>query len=313
MLMVMETEKLKQRLISEYEGEKIEDFHGAEEIQTDKGPVLTIKSEKKIKFRVRSPEKALNNIISDLKLIRGIGPYTEKKLKKQGFKTIEDLKEHLIYQYEAIELIKILESCDAKKICDRICLRLPRSHPLVLCTSGFSDVEDFLFLDIETLGLKNQPIILLGEAKISNSKIEVNQHLSRNLKEEPAVLSRFLSNIGEEDVFVTFNGSNFDIPYIKDRLINYQMNRNLERHHLDLLHFSRRFWGHKLPNCRLNTLERHLLEIERDDDVPSGLVPDFYLTYRKHNNIGPLIPIIEHNKQDIITLAKILARLHEQL
>lgn len=91
------------------------------------------------------------------------------------------------------------------------------------------------------------------------------------------------------------------------------MKSNLDRHHLDLLHFSRRFWGQKLPNCRLNTIERHLFGMEREDDVPSALVPDFYLTYRKKNNIGPLIPIIEHNRQDIITLARILSKLYGKL
>jgi len=53
--------------------------------------------------------------------------------------------------------------------------------------------------------------------------------------------------------------------------------------------------------------------MEREDDVPSALVPDLYLTYRKKNNIGPLIPIIEHNRQDIITLARILSKLYGEL
>jgi uncharacterized protein YprB with RNaseH-like and TPR domain len=67
-----------------------------------------------------------------------------------------------------------------------------------------------------------------------------------------------------------------------------------------------------LPNCKLTTIEKHLFGIEREDDIPSGLVPEFYKIYTKTNNIGPLIPIIEHNRQDIITLAKIFSKLHEE-
>ncbi|MBM4241612.1 MAG: hypothetical protein FJ150_08140 [Euryarchaeota archaeon] len=73
-----------------------------------------------------------------------------------------DLEEHPQYGPEATELMEILESSDAKRITERICRRLPRSHHLVLSTSSYSAVEDFRFLDIETLGLKNQAIIILG-------------------------------------------------------------------------------------------------------------------------------------------------------
>jgi len=163
------------------------------------------------------------------------------------------------------------------------------------------------------MGLRNQPIILLGQSKITGGKIEVDQHLSRNIQEERAVLAGFISFLNENHVFVTFNGVNFDVPFIKDRLIYYHMPKNLDRHHLDLLHFSRHFWGQKLPNCRLNTVERHILGMKREDDVPSAMVPEFYRTYRQKNNIGPLIPIIEHNRQDMITLARILSRLYEEL
>ena len=60
------------------------------------------------------------------------------------------------------------------------------------------------------------------------------------------------------------------------------------------------------------TLEKYLLDIERIDDVPNTLVPDFYETYLKTENPGPLIPIIDHNKQDLISLASIFSRLWDE-
>lgn len=44
--------------------------------------------------------------------------------------------------------------------------------------------------------------------------------------------------------------------------------------------------------------------IERCDDVPSSKVPEFYRSYHETGNIGPLIPILEHNREDVVTLAK---------
>ncbi len=51
--------------------------------------------------------------------------------------------------------------------------------------------------------------------------------------------------------------------------------------------------------------------MERESDVPSSQVPDFYKTYMKTGNIGPLIPIVEHNREDVVTLARLLSKLQE--
>ncbi|MHA1146538.1 MAG: ribonuclease H-like domain-containing protein, partial [Candidatus Helarchaeota archaeon] len=79
----------------------------------------------------------------------------------------------------------------------------------------------------------------------------------------------------------------------------------------DLLHFSRRAWKDMLPNCKLSTLETCLLGLEREIDLPSALVPEFYETYSKEQNPGPLVPIVEHNKQDLISLVCIFSKLRE--
>jgi len=162
------------------------------------------------------------------------------------------------------------------------------------------------------MGLFNRPIILFGVATISEDQISINQYLLRDIKEEPAALMGFLSNLNKDSVFITFNGRTFDIPYVKERLAYYRIRKNIEKPHFDILHFSRRAWRERVPNCKLTTIEKYLLGIERKDDVPSALVPDFYETYMRKKNVGPLIPIIEHNKQDLVTLANIFSKLHEE-
>jgi len=64
-----------------------------------------------------------------------------------------------------------------------------------------------------------------------------------------------------------------------------------------------------LPSCRLGSLETAVLHITRTDDLPSAMVPEFYETYMRTGNPGPLIPIVEHNRQDIISLARLFALL----
>lgn len=167
-----------------------------------------------------------------------------------------------------------------------------------------------IILDIETLGFRSVPIILIGLAYIRDNNVIVDQYLPRNTKEEPAILKAFVDRLIENDTIITFNGNRFDIPFIADRLSHHKIEGSLyDKTHYDALPMSRSAWKAKLPNCKLGTLEKHILGIERDDDVPSRSVPDFYRTYIRHNNVGPLIPIIDHNKQDLITLAKIYSRL----
>jgi uncharacterized protein YprB with RNaseH-like and TPR domain len=169
-----------------------------------------------------------------------------------------------------------------------------------------------IIFDIETLGFSSVPIILIGLAHIKNDNILIDQYLSRDTKEEPAMLTAFLDQFRESDTIITFNGARFDIPFIEERLSFHKIEESLyNKIHHDALPLSRYAWKKKLPNCKLGTLEKHILGIERRDDVPSRSVPDFYRTYIRHKNVGPLIPIIGHNKQDLITLARIFSKLRE--
>lgn len=304
--------KLKKRLLSTYEGRDFTETFNGNELTTEWGSCYSIENRSRLKFNTLSIEKAREKIISDLKLLNGIGEVRAQKLRSEGFNTIEDLTEHEKYGGDASKFIKIVNNCDTCSTADWICECYPKSHPLVLFSSSFNDNGDFIFLDIETLGLFNRPIILLGVAAISGNKIKVNQYLSRSVEEENAVLSSFLNHILPESVYVTFNGQTFDIPFIIKRMKHYNIKKDVSKMHFDMLHYSRRAWSDDMPNCQLNTIEKCIFGIEREDDIPSGLVPEFYKSYDRTGNLGPLVPIIEHNRQDIVSLAKIFSRLHKE-
>jgi len=307
-----EAQRLKEKLLDEYEGKRLKDVTSGEDFKTEKGICYHIENQGKISLEIINPDKARGKILSNLKLIYGIGEVTERILKDEGYKTIEDLMVHPRFGSEAARFLEIVEGCDTRQIVDWMGRWLPKSHPLVLYSSALRKKEDFTILDIETMGLFSRPIILFGIAQISGTHILINQYFLRSIKEEPAALMGFLSHINENSIFITFNGRAFDVPYIKERLAYYRMRGDLQKPHFDVLHFSRRAWRKKVPDCRLTTLEKYLLGIERINDVPSALVPEFYETYLKTKNIGPILPIIEHNKQDLVTLASIFSKLHEK-
>lgn len=305
-------QRLKQKLMEKYEGKNVEDVISGEEIETEKGRFYQVLNRNKVRFIKPDFTEVGENILSNLKLIYGIGDVTERVLKEEGYKTINDLKSHPRFGSEACNFLELFEICDTYRLMNWIGRWFSKSHPLVLCVSGLHQKEDFVFLDIETMGLFGRPIILFGIAKVSGEDILVHQYLLRDIREEAGALAKTISHFEGNIVLVTFNGRTFDIPFIKERLAYYGMRADIEKPNFDLLHFSRRAWREKLPNCRLTTVEKYLLGIERKDDVPSALVPEFYATYLRTGNPGPLIPILEHNKQDLISLAHIFSKLWEE-
>jgi len=311
----LKAQELKKQLLEKYEGQNVEDVLNGEEHITEMGPCYCLSDQDEVDLKKPDPDEMKGRLLSDLKLIFGIREKTESQLKSKGYKTIKDLVRHPRFRSNAKEFLKILNECDFCNIADWIGKRFPKSHPLMLYASGLFDKEDFIFLDIETLGLFTRPIILFGIAQISGKKILIRQYLLRDISEEPGALAATLSHFKESAALVTYNGRAFDVPFIKERVSYYGMDNNysdLKKVNIDLLHFSRRAWKEMLPNCRLTTIEQHLLEIERKDDVPNTLVPEFYESYLKTENPGPLIPIIDHNKQDLISLANIFSRLWDE-
>ena len=303
---------LREDLIKKYEGKNLDEIFKGEYFKSNNGYCYKIEETLKLKMKTINKNNALNQILMDKKLITGIGSVKDELLTNKGYCTVNDLTKHPIFSKKALELLDIIhESPDS--LTNYIINRYSKSHPHILLSSCLKENINYLFFDIETLGLKDLPIILMGLGKVKDNNLIVKQYLLTELEDEKALLTSFLADVDDDTTFVSFNGRSFDLPFIRGRLNHYNVKTNLNNCHLDLLHFSRRIWGGVLPNCRLQTLEKHLFKIDRVNDVPSSLVPEFYKTYLETGNIGPLIPILEHNQQDIITLAWILSQLYEEI
>jgi len=255
-------------------------------------------------------ERFRSEILKDLTLVLGIGEKIERRLKNRGYQTLFDLLQHQKFRMPARQVIECLTYGNSIDIINLIGRRHSRSHPRVLGTAGFHDPEEYVFLDIETLGLFSRPIILFGVGTIENRRLVVHQYLLRDIDEEQAALIATIEQMsGEHPALITFNGKSFDFPYLQDRLAYYGMNRNSQIPHFDVLQFSRNRWRDEFHSLRLCILEKEILGINRENDIPGQMVPEFYETYLHTNNCGPLIPIIEHNKQDVVSLALLFFRL----
>lgn len=305
------TEELLESLVAEHEGKRIEDVLPGSETDTPEGTCYVVESSEPLVLPPADREGVRRRLLSELSLVHGIGQRTETHLKRRGYRTIEDLMFHRRFSVRARECAREIRTGDPVSVTRLIGRWYPPSHPLMLLTAGMYDRSDLVFIDIETLGMFSRPLILIGVASVTRKNLEVRQFLVRDLSEEAAALAAAGELIHPDAVLVTYNGKSFDIPYLRSRFAFYGNPGSIGNMHYDLLHASRRRWRHSLPDCRLGTIERRLLGIGRESDIPGGMVPEFYERYQLTGNPGPLIPIVEHNRQDVVTLAHLLSKLRE--
>ncbi len=291
-------------LVEKYRDVPFSHVFSGTEICNECGVCFSLKSQQSLTLPSLDPDRFVSEILKDLTLVHGIGPRTQARLRSKGFQTIPDLVQHPKFRSTTRDVLKCLYGGNSAEIMDLIGCRHAKSHPCVLGTAGFHEPEDYVFLDIETLGLFSRPVILFGVGTIENGSLTVYQYLLRDIDEEQAALMATLGHVSvDRPALVTFNGKSFDLPYVTDRLAYYGMGSPAKIPHYDVLHFSRRRWKDQFPSLRLTALETEILGICRNDDIPGQMVPEFYETYLKTGNCGPLVPIIEHNKQDVISLA----------
>lgn len=298
-------------LCQRYEDQYLEECIPGEVSENEEGEYYSITTLRSCLFNLLDPGLITDKISRELTLVRGIGPATEKRLKRRGCQTLNDLSHVKRYHQATSCVLNALNECPSD-IYRFLSTRKGASHPLSLLCSSLFHLERFRFVDIETLGIFGRPIILIGVGFFKKGRFCIIQYLLRDIDEEAAAISAFCDQIPEDAILVSFNGKSFDIPYIADRLSYYSLPPLPDCIHFDLLHTSRRLWRHEVTDCRLTTLEKTYLGSARTDDLPGALVPEWYAMYMRTGNAGPLIPIVEHNQQDIYSLATLLSLLQQE-
>src|SRR6185295_13885482 len=133
-----------------------------------------------------------------------------------------------------------------------------------------------LFLDLETGGLATSPVFLAGTMHWNGGDFVLRQYFARHYGEEAALLRALARVFREFEFLVTFNGKSYDVPFLLGRAVVHRVAIDVPPRHVDLLHPARRRWRRTLPDCRLQTLERHVCRRRRAGDVPSEEVPGLY-------------------------------------
>src|SRR5207249_1538371 len=54
------------------------------------------------------------------------------------------------------------------------------------------------------------------------------------------------------------------------------------------------------------TLEREVIGLEREDDVPGALIPALYFDFLRSRRAAPLARVFDHNRHDVLSLVALL-------
>jgi len=309
-------------LIKGYEGAKIEDlFQNHEIINNSMGEFMELIWNESLCPPNINLNKSKITLLQNLKTVYYIGEKVERKLVRRGVKSLYDLKINLKYMHSVNTLLNLIKKKDYASLCYN---RYINDLDVAFCF----ELEDLLFLDIETMGTYNSPIIIMGLGFFRNKIFEIHILLARDFSEEITILEHFQNEILPHfKCFVSYNGKSFDIPYIANRFLYYFDNNpmiteqdipyetsNTKFHHIDLYHNCRRKFKEEFEGFTLTNIEKKILDIKRNFDIPGVLTGFFYRKYLEDPfRYGGLIKkVIEHNYYDIYSMPLLLHKLIEE-
>lgn len=172
-----------------------------------------------------------------------------------------------------------------------------------------------LFLDIETTGFSpaRARLYLIGTAYLQDNDLVVEQFFAETASEdeERQLIYAFDTLSGQFDTIVTFYGSKFDLPFLKERQNRLDIpSADLvynNKNYVDLYHH---FHAYRhiftLENFKLKSLEQ-FIGIKRSDDCSGRELTQIYKEYIKNADDKSLRLLLAHNDNDLTGMVHLLS------
>ena len=179
--------------------------------------------------------------------------------------------------------------------------------------SRIAPLEDILFFDIETTGLRKEStqVYLIGCAFFHDGNWLIRQYLAESALDEREVMESFADFADGFKVLIHFNGDGFDIPYLAYKADYYDLGLNFsDFKSIDIYKLAKplkKLLG--LDSMSQKSLER-FLQIERDDLYGGGaLIPVYYEFERTASEEAKNLLLL-HNYDDVQGMMKLLSILN---
>lgn len=181
-------------------------------------------------------------------------------------------------------------------------------------------LEQLLLFDIETTGFspKNSYCYMIGYCYVQNSIWHYRMLFNEDGRSEYAILQEFLQVLRHYQLLIHYNGDQFDIPFLTEKIRQYQSlglsvenSSELSRlHSLDLYKIIKPYrQGLNLPNLKLTTIE-HAMGFVRSDQYNGGELIHIYKEYLKTSAPELEQHLYQHNYEDILAMIPMLQLLN---
>ena len=175
------------------------------------------------------------------------------------------------------------------------------------------DIRRAVFLDTETTGLSGGAgtvAFLVGIGYLDGERFVVKQYLMPDYSAEVEMLEALRQDMARFETVIHFNGRRFDMPLLGERCVMKRIDDfTKDLWQLDLLYPARSVWKLRIGSCKLSHIESSILGMPERDDIPGSEIPARYFESVRSGNISLLNDVIDHNRQDIVTLATLLKKL----
>lgn len=160
-----------------------------------------------------------------------------------------------------------------------------------------------LFLDIETTGLsaRNAALYLIGVAYLKDGEWTYRQWFADSVRDEQDMLKGFAEFAAGYDALVHFNGTTFDLPFLKKCAMQYHIELGIDdKQSIDLYSRLRHLKGFLgMTSLKQKDFEERI-GIRREDKFTGGELIEVYKKYEKEPTAEAKEILLLHNRDDLL-------------
>ncbi len=168
--------------------------------------------------------------------------------------------------------------------------------------------DEILYFDLETTGLsaKSSDLYMIGYGHMTKDAFVITLLLNDDGCSEPAMLEYFVNVLATHHTLVSYNGNTFDIPYIKEKFRQFDIDYDISQmDSFDIFKIMRKYKKQlHLSSMKQSDLEQ-LIHFKRDAFLSGGDLIPVYKRYLSDNRTADLNELIRHNLDDIDGLINI--------
>lgn len=185
----------------------------------------------------------------------------------------------------------------------------PSFNPIFKRLPYDTALEDFVFYDIETTGFDPEfsRLTMSGKFYYMDGQWILEQFFTESREDEKNVLIEMNNALLYFNKVVTYNGDNFDIPYVINKLGKLDIDANyLKERSLDLYPLTKRLKKkYEFTNVKLKNVEKHA-GVKRNYFIHGEELATYYAKAvegsQEHYD-----EYVNYNAEDVIYLAQVMA------